>query len=195
MIGKGIDELLARLGRGEVAAAGDLYVAYAAYVRAVVRRRISTQLRSKFDSADVAQSVWAQVVRQIGAGWQVDSEPELRALLAVIARRRVATRARSHKRPGDPVSETILKEAVASRQPTPSQVVHADELWERLLLLCSPEHRDVLRLRRDGLPLAEVAARTGFHEGSIRRILRRLFREIAMNEQETRFVADPSTDA
>lgn len=195
MIGQGIEELLARLERGEVAAAEDLYVAYAAYVRAVVRRRISTQLRCKFDSADIAQSVWAQVVRQIGAGWHVDTEPELRALLAVIARRRVATRARAHARPGEPVSESILNEVVAAHQPTPSQVVHADELWERLLLLCSPEHRDVLRLRRDGLPLAEVAARTGFHEGSIRRILRRLFREIAMNEQPTLAVADPGTGA
>jgi RNA polymerase sigma-70 factor (ECF subfamily) len=52
-------------------------------------------------------------------------------------------------------------------------------LWERLLALCPPEHHEVLRLRRAGLTLEEVAERTGLHEGSVRRILRRLARHIA----------------
>jgi RNA polymerase sigma-70 factor (ECF subfamily) len=35
-------------------------------------------------------------------------------------------------------------------------------------------------LKREGLPLTEIAARTGLHEGSVRRILRRLSRDLAM---------------
>ena len=40
-------------------------------------------------------------------------------------------------------------------------------------------------LRRQGLPLTEVAARTGFHEGSVRRILRRLASELAIRPRTT----------
>jgi RNA polymerase sigma-70 factor (ECF subfamily) len=62
-----------------------------------------------------------------------------------------------------------------------------------MLQLCPPEHRAVLCLRRDGLPLAEIAARTGLHEGSVRRILRRLVRELAL-EDGTDSSADRSSD-
>ena len=191
MTGADIDKVLARLAQGESSAADELYTAYSAYVRAVVRRRLSPHLRTKFDSADVAQSVWAQVVRRAGEGWQVNSEPELRATLAVIARRRLATRARANARPAESAGADALSDLPTARHSTPSQVAHARELWDRLLELCPPEHRDVLRLRRDGLPLAEVAARTGLHEGSVRRILRRLFREVAGGEQSALAVLEP----
>ncbi|MBN9119323.1 MAG: sigma-70 family RNA polymerase sigma factor [Planctomycetes bacterium] len=183
MSDRGIEDVLARVSRGDVTVAEQLHAAYAAYVRAIVRRRLSAHLRAKFDSADVAQSVWAQVVRRVEAGWRVDTEADLRAMLAVIARRRAATRARGEPRPAEH-GGTALAAAPARHQPTPSQVVRAADLWERMLQLCAPEHREVLRLRRDGLPLAEVAARTGLHEGSVRRILRRLFRELALDGAE-----------
>jgi RNA polymerase sigma-70 factor (ECF subfamily) len=182
MTGDGIESVLARMRCGDGAAAEHLYSAYGAYVRAIVRRRLAPHLRAKFDSADVAQSVWAQVVRQVGAGWRVNSEPELRALLAVIARRRLATRARAQTHPAEQIGASALAAVPARHQSTPSQMAHAIDLWDRLLQLCAPEHRDILRLRRDGLPLEEVAARTGLHEGSVRRILRRLFRELAAGE-------------
>jgi RNA polymerase sigma-70 factor (ECF subfamily) len=190
--GDGIESVLTRLSHGDVTAAEHLYTAYAAYVRTVVRRRLGTHLRAKCDSADVAQSVWAQVVRRVGAGWQVNTEPELRALLAVIARRRLATRARAQNPPAEQFGDSALAAVPARHQSSPSQVAHATDLWDQMLRLCAPEHRAILQLRRDGVPLAEVAARTGLHEGSIRRILRRLFRALAVREPTT---SPPSTEA
>jgi RNA polymerase sigma-70 factor (ECF subfamily) len=182
MSGVGIDEVLARVSRGDPTVAEHLHAAYAAYVRVVVRRRLPAHLRARLDSADVAQSVWAQVVRRIEAGWRVGTEPELRAMIAVIARRRAATRARAISPRAEQPGGTAVAAAPARNQPSPSQVAGATDLWERMLRLCSPEHRDILRLRRDGLALAEVAARTGLHEGSVRRILRQLFRELAAGD-------------
>ena len=52
------------------------------------------------------------------------------------------------------------------------------ELWERLLEECSPAHRAILRMKRDQVPLAEIAKRTGLHEGSVRRILYDLARRV-----------------
>jgi RNA polymerase sigma-70 factor (ECF subfamily) len=180
------DDLLGQLGRGEVEAAEALFQAYSPYLRAIVRRHLSDRLRSKFDSADVVQSVWVQVVRQLGRdGWRVESEDHLRALLATITRRRVASRARKHPdiwdevRPGAAGFDAVPQ----ARYSRPSEVAQADDLWERMLRLCPPEHRVILRLRREGLSLDEIAGRTGLHEGSVRRILRRLARELALHQE------------
>jgi RNA polymerase sigma-70 factor (ECF subfamily) len=176
-----VEELLGRLGRGEAAAAEELYAAYAAYIRTVVRRQLSARLRAQFESADVVQSVWVQIIRRIAStGWRVESESQLRALLGVVARRRIFTRARVPTTAELAVTGNGLDDLPARRQPRASEVARADELWHRLLALCPPEHRDVLHLRREGLALAEIAERTGLHEGSVRRILRRLSRGLAV---------------
>ena len=52
-----------------------------------------------------------------------------------------------------------------------------------MLELCPPEHHDVLRLRREGLRLEDIASLTGLHEGSVRRILRQLARQLALAQE------------
>ena len=180
------DALIDQLARGDMKAAGALFDAYAPYLRALVRRQLSDQLRAKFDSADVVQSVWVQVVRRLGRdGWSVDDEARLRALLATIARRRLLTRVRqlsagvAAEKAGPDEAEGVPDDG----RPRPSEEVQAEELWATMLDLCPPEHHPVLILRREGLPLAEIAARTGLHEGSVRRILRRLARELALRAE------------
>jgi RNA polymerase sigma-70 factor (ECF subfamily) len=180
------DDLLARLRRGEVEAAEALARAYSAYLRAVVRRQRSDRLRAKFDSADVVQSVWVQVVRRLGRdGLEVADEQHLRALLATIARRRLVSRVRREPDDSGPDRPTAdAWENIPQPYPTtPSQAVQADDAWDSILRNCPPEHHAVVRLRRDGLPLAEIAERTGLHEGSVRRILRRLARELALKKE------------
>lgn len=180
------DLLLDQLARGDVEAAAELYAAFTPYLRAVVRRQLSDALRPKFDSADVVQSVWVHVVRQLGkAGWKVRDGDQLRALLATIARRRLVSRVRQHARAAgaERGGAAGLEDVPAATDARPSQVAQADELWDKMLRLCPPEHHEVLRLRREGLLLAEIAARTGLHEGSVRRILRRLARELALREE------------
>ncbi|HEX4611242.1 MAG TPA: sigma-70 family RNA polymerase sigma factor [Urbifossiella sp.] len=179
------EELFDRLNRGEADAVAALHAAYGSYLRAVVRRQLAARLRTKFDSADVVQSVWVQVLQQLGRdGWKPESEPQLRALLATIARRRLANRARHHgrglaaERPADDGWDAV-PDAPRAR---PSEVAQADELWDRMLGALRPEHRELLVLRREGLSLEEIAARTGLHEGSVRRILRRLFSDLALRD-------------
>ena len=65
--------------------------------------------------------------------------------------------------------------------------------WATMLDLCPSEHHPVLVLRREGLPMAEIAARTGLHEGSVRRILRRLARELALKAEPLGAEADAET--
>ena len=180
-----LGELLAQLERGEVAAVGNLVETYAPFLRAVVRTQLSDRLRAKFDSLDVVQSVWVQVVGQLRRdAWRVNDESHLRALLVTIARRRLVTRARRcARRPDDAHAGDAEWAAVEDvRHDAPDAAATAADLWNRMLALTPPEHRAILTLRREGLPLAEIAARTGLHEGSVRRILRKLARELALEE-------------
>jgi RNA polymerase sigma factor (sigma-70 family) len=180
------DDLLARLARGDAEAAESLFAAYAPFLRAVVRCHLSDPVRAKLDSADVVQSVWVQVVRQLNDnGWQISDENQLKGLLATIARRRLVTRIRKHARSlgGDQPANANLEEVKDSRHPPPSEVAQANDLWAKLLELCPPNHHPILMLRRDGLTLDEIAERTGLHEGSVRRILRRLSRDLALQSK------------
>jgi RNA polymerase sigma-70 factor (ECF subfamily) len=183
-----VSELLFEgLSRGDATAVERVVAAYGPYLRMIVRRHLAGRLRSKLDSADVVQSVWLQLLRACDAGaWQVKDDAALRALLATVARRRLVSRFRHHRAalehesPGPPDGDVPL----ASPQPRPSEIAQANELWERLLSLCPPAHREVLRLRRQGLPLDEIAARTGLHEGSVRRVLRQLARQLALGADD-----------
>ncbi len=49
-----------------------------------------------------------------------------------------------------------------------------------MLSLCSPAHREIVRLRMAGIPAAEIATRTGLHVGSVHRILQDLACRVAV---------------
>src|SRR5438067_4173326 len=54
--------LLERLHQGDLAAAEQVFVRYEPALRMLVRRQLSARLRAKFDSVDVVQSVWADLL-------------------------------------------------------------------------------------------------------------------------------------
>jgi RNA polymerase sigma factor (sigma-70 family) len=178
-----LDLLLDCLRRGDDAAVEAVVADYEPYLRMLVRRSLPGPLRAKFDSLDVVQSVWVHVLLGLrGGAWDVPDRDRLRALLVTVARRRLVSRYRRHRsavereEPGG----ADLEGLPTRREPQPSEVAQAGELWDRMLALCPPEHHELLRLRRQGLLLDEIAARTGMHEGSVRRILRQLARQLAL---------------
>jgi RNA polymerase sigma factor (sigma-70 family) len=178
-----LDALLAKLCQGDNGAAAEVFVACEPYLRMVVRRQLPAPLRAKFDSVDIVQSVWADVLDGFrGAGWHFTDAAHLRAFLVKITRNRFIDRYRQHRRALEReqhLDETDLAETPVTHDDTPSEQVEASELWEQILLLCPPAHREVLRLKRQGCPLAEIAQRTGLHPSSVRRILYELARRLA----------------
>jgi RNA polymerase sigma-70 factor (ECF subfamily) len=68
-------------------------------------------------------------------------------------------------------------------EPRPSQVAQAAEMWATLMEVCPPAHRPILELKGQGIPLAEIAERTGLHESSVRRILYELARKVVATRQ------------
>jgi RNA polymerase sigma factor (sigma-70 family) len=178
-----LDTLLEQLSGGDMAAAQRVFVAYEPYLRMAVRRKLPSRLRAKFDSVDVVQSVWAHMLGGFrDAGWRFADANHLRAFLVQVTRNRFIDRWRRHRTAIEreqPLSEIDPRMAPESREPSPSEVAQAGELWERMLTLCPPAHHPVLSLRRQGLPVAEIATRTGLHQGSVHRILHDLSCRVA----------------
>jgi RNA polymerase sigma factor (sigma-70 family) len=182
-VGDSLEGLLEKLRQGDAAAATQLFLAYEPYLRLVVRRQISAALRAKFDSADVVQSVWASVLQGFRQGsWHFRDAEHLRAFLVKATRNRFLDRVRQHLRELEHEQRLVDEDdggLPPSPHPRPGEVAQAEELWQRLLGLCPAAHVEVLHLKRQGLPLAEIAARTGLHEGSVRRILYEVARRLA----------------
>ena len=178
-----LDTLLVKLKNGEDAAAARVFRDYEPYLRAMVRRRLTPALRAKFDSMDVVQSAWAGVLEGYRAeGWRFGDRDHLRAFLARVTYNHFFTHCRRVGPALDrerPMPAAEAPELPASALPRPSQEAQAGEMWEAMLRLCPPAHREVLALKRQGLAAGEIAARTGFHEGSVRRILYELARRLA----------------
>jgi hypothetical protein len=82
-----LDQLLDKLGCGDDAAAEEVFRAYEPYLRVVVRRMLPPNMRSKFDSVDVVQSVWADVLRRFReGGYRFNNAAQLRAFLVKATR-------------------------------------------------------------------------------------------------------------
>jgi RNA polymerase sigma-70 factor (ECF subfamily) len=179
-------DLLDKLRGGDPAAIEEVFRTYEPHLRLVVRRHLPQRLRAKFDSCDVVQSALADVLEGFReAGQRFADADHLRAFLITITRRRLSDRLRHFRTALE--REQHLAEVrpdclAQSAQARPSDVAQANDVWEKMLALCPPAHHEVLRLRRQGVRLEEIASRTGLHEGSVRRILRKLARQMGFPE-------------
>jgi RNA polymerase sigma factor (sigma-70 family) len=192
-----LDNLLERLTSGDVAAAEQVFLAYEPYLRKAVRRNLPDHLRAKFDSTDVVQSVWADVLRSFRkAGCRFLDADHLRGFLFIATRNRLIDRIRQHRdavEREEPIGPEDGPQSLSCPQPRPSEVAQAGDLWEQILARCPAEHRSLVELRRQGYSLAEIAERTGLHADSVRRILRTLAREMAFKEAPTDAERRPSS--
>jgi RNA polymerase sigma-70 factor (ECF subfamily) len=178
-----LDSLLENLARGESQAAERVFRDYEPFLRAMVRRRLTPLLRVKFDSMDVVQSVWADLLeRYRETGWRFADQEHLRAFLARVTYNHFVNQCRRNRlalEHEEPLAEDELPTQPVSAQPRPSQVAQAEELWATLMSLCPATHREILELKGQGVPLGEIASRTGLHESSVRRILYELAQRLA----------------
>ncbi len=175
-----LDSLLERLSGGDPAAAEEVFRSYEPYLRMVVRRQLPAWLRPKFDSLDVVQSVWADLLEGFRAGgWRFTDTAHLTAFLVKVTQNRFVDRLRQQQRAADDRALLDKEQALAEPAPRPSETAQAEDLWQQMLALCPPGQQEVLRLRRDGCRIDEIAERTGMHASSVRRILYDLAKRLA----------------
>jgi RNA polymerase sigma-70 factor (ECF subfamily) len=168
-----LESLIERLNSGDAEAIQQALVAHAGILRMMVRRQLPRWLRPRFDSMDIVQSVWAHLLPGLQAGrWHFASPAELRAFLVKVTRNRLTNRIHHAAHEFDHArTRANVPAGTPAHVAPPDEAVSAKEDWQQLLSLCPPAHRELLRLKRDGVPLAQIATRTGLHPSSVRRIL------------------------
>jgi RNA polymerase sigma-70 factor (ECF subfamily) len=184
-----LEILLEKLSTGQSEAAEQIFRDYEPFLRAIVRRRLTPRLRSKFDSMDVVQTVWATVLSGFRKHQhEFPDRQHLKAFLARVTYNHFVNHCRRHSAQlahERPFSEDASSEDSPAGAARPSQFVQADELWTSLLEMCPSSHREVLELKRQGLSPGVIASRTGLHEGSVRRILYDLAKRLAERSQRS----------
>jgi RNA polymerase sigma factor (sigma-70 family) len=183
-----VEILLKKMRAGDFQAAEQVFVTYEPQLRLIVRRQLSRRLRAKFDSLDIVQSVWTRVLHDFRAhGCRIAGTEHLRNFLVQVTRNCLTDRLR-HFRIALELEQSVgnveTAHAAASVQPRPSEIAQGNELWRTILASCPPQHHELLRLKRQGLSLEAIAAQTGLHEGSVRRIIRHLARKLAFPPDE-----------
>lgn len=176
--------LLAQVREGSEEAARQLYETYGHHVMMVVRRNLGKELRSKFDSLDFAQAVWASFFADREGIADLPAPENLLGYLASVARNKVVTEYRRRmdsrqynvrREHGLPTEGDGEDRGLLGRSPTPSQQAVASELWIRLFEGQPEQYREILRLRWDGLNNEQVAERMGLSVRQVRRIITQIF--------------------
>jgi len=156
--------------------------AYQKPIQRVVRARLLPRMRSRFDSLDFVNDVWASFFTNPPRDGRFDSPDALVAYLARMAQFKIAEAVRQQTGAKHNVNrERALDDVarpgggLAADQPTPSQIVGAEDEWEHLLEgQKDPVHRQILTLLRQGLTYREIAAALNTNEKTVQRLVRRL---------------------
>ncbi|HEX5273512.1 MAG TPA: sigma-70 family RNA polymerase sigma factor [Gemmataceae bacterium] len=179
-------DLMRRLREGSDDAARELLDRYGEHILRVVRRKLSRELRSKFDSVDFVQAVWASFFAGGPPQRRFDHPQALMAFLVTLAQNKVidAVRQRMQTQKYNINRERRLEDSVTgesgdlpARQPTPSQEAVANDEWRRLLGELPDRYRRMLVLLRDGHTQKDIARELNVNEKTIRRVLEKLNEE------------------
>lgn len=174
--------LIAKVQAGDEAAARKLYERYGPLIVRAVRRRLHARLRSKFDSIDFAQDVWASFFANAVDKYDLSSPAQLVTLLTTMARNKVAetARTRTRRQKYNIHREDSLEgrfggaENLPAVQQTPSQIVMGREAWDQLLARLPPVYRRILLLLREGQSPEMIAQDLGLSPRTVQRVIRKI---------------------
>lgn len=179
--------LMQRVCGGSEDAAWELVEQYGEAIRRAVRRALNKKLRPKFDSMDFVQMVWSSFFRVRDKLKRFRRPEELAAFLVTMARNKVAMeiRRRLLTKKYDLSREHSLDEPrmrkcgeIAGRQPLPAEVAIAREQLGRMVRGQPKHYRQIIQLRLQGCTYQDIAGSLHLAESTVRRFLKKLFREM-----------------
>jgi RNA polymerase sigma factor (sigma-70 family) len=172
--------LMQQLRQGTPEASRRLVEEYGKYILRAVRRRLSHELRTQFDSMDFVQDVWASFCTIPPECYNFQQPEDLIRFLADLAANKVTdayrqrfqawknNRNRTRSLDG---SATVEAFNLIGDQPTPSQDLMNREQVDRLLQDQPPEVQRVLLLLTSGRTQQEIADELGVNVRTVRRLL------------------------
>lgn len=190
-------ELIKNVHEGSAEAFHSVIEQYGSHVYRAVRRRLDRRMRSKFDSGDFVQAVWASFFEKRQQLGTFDEPAKLIGFLIQVASNKVVDEFRRRLRSqrydvrreqridedwqridekGRPINGQ--RHPLAAKTPTPSAVAIVDEHMELLVRDQRTTCLQILELRTMGATFAEIAARIGVGEKTVQRVLKRMSRRI-----------------
>ena len=139
-------QLMERYRSGDKSAAEELFKRYGHHILHVVRARLIKKLRSKYDSIDFTQAVWASFFMTTPAQLDFETPEKLINYLTTLARNKVIMEIRTRLRAKRDIyrensldgSAVVTNEDLIDPNPSPSQVLMADEKKQGILELAGP---------------------------------------------------------
>lgn len=195
-----VDELLARLKKGDQDAGTEIVNRFMRRLIGLARSKLDAKVLRKIDPEDVVQSVFrSYFVRQMEGEFQIRDWDNLWSLLALITARKCTNVRVRFGRKGRNVhlemdasnsddQSSPSWEALA-REPTPDQAAVLTELIERVIASLPERDRQIVSLSLEGKDAAQIGAVIGRAERTVRRTLDhfRARLEEAVKEPETLF--------
>ena len=177
-------ELIERIRQGDQKAASELVQRYEPAIRRAVRFRLTdSRLGAVLDSMDICQSVLASFfVRAASGQYELDRPEDLHNLLLAMARKKLAMQARkqrAQRRDNRRRVEIADAAELPARASTPSQQVAARELLAEVHKRLTPEERQLVEWRNQGLEWNAIALRLGASAEALRKKLARALDQIA----------------
>jgi RNA polymerase sigma factor (sigma-70 family) len=170
--------LVADLRAGSPAAVAEVARRYGRILRAVVRRNLHPRLRTRVDSIDVVQDVWASILRADRERLDFENPAALIGYLKRVTYNRTVEvyRERFETQKNDITRETPGEaDARAVVCPdTPSMCVSAGEQYEQLLNKLPAGHRVILRGLREGHDNEHIARMAQVSLSTVNRVVKRL---------------------
>ncbi len=167
---------------------------YTPHIIRAVRSTLSQRLRSKLDSQDFAQSLWASLFIRHTDLARLTSPIQFISFLRQSARHKVIDKTRHYctqknnlareERLTDHTSrrnQTASKArqcALRAREPSPSTVAGLKDAWARILLNCSDRDRQILELRLQGYTFDDISDKLQINQATARRAIKTLVSEL-----------------
>ncbi len=174
--------LMKRVLSGSREAAEELHTVYGPHILRAVRQRLHRRLRSKFDSLDFVQDVWASFFTEIPEKKEFGRPEDLVLFLTAMARNKVVDEvcARLQQQKHNIQRETPLEtmprgaDRFPAAQQTPSEIMMGREEWDVFLQKLPLVHRRILVLLREGKSSAAIADELGLSQRTVNRVLRKV---------------------
>ena len=171
-----------RVCAGSDEAASELVDTYGPHIQRVVRRRLNQQMRSKFDSLDFVQMVWASFFTEREKIASFTEPDDLIRYLATVAQRKLIQESRrcmhgqkhNLRRERALIAETEDETRYVRKSDRPSQIVMAKDRLDVMMREHSDRDRQVVELRVQGLTFVEIGEELGINERTAREVIEKL---------------------
>lgn len=179
--------------QGSEDAAWELAEVYTPHIMRAIRASLPSVIRTKIDSLDCAQAVWASILLNRDRLVQFHKPEQFIGYLAAMARNKVIDMHRhfltqkknvhneviistlEQGRTDQAESDNSVKDFLAkANDPTPSQMAVARETWQQLMNQSSDRDRQIISMRIEGMAYQAIADRLSVSEKTVQRALKGL---------------------